>query len=547
MKNRIKTYIQTLLLLIIAIFTTTAQVQESSIPHLRKQGNATQLIVEGKPFLILGGELGNSTFTSLENMAPVWPKLKALNLNTVLAPVYWELLEPEEGKFEFQLLDDLLKEARKNELKVVLLWFGSWKNSMSSHAPSWVKTNQEKFPRAKDDNGISQELLSPFSSANLNADRAAFKALMLHLKEFDSKEQTVIMVQPENEIGMLPAARDHSKEANLKFEMAVPQALITYMQKHKENLVPELYSAWEQQGFKTKGNWEELFGKGDHTDEFFMAWYFSEFTNAVITAGKDAYALPMFVNAALNYKGRKPGEYPSAGPLPHLMDIWKAAGSKIDFMAPDFYNPDFKYWNDLYVRQGDPLFIPEHRYDNTIAGKAAFAIGHYEAIGFSPFAIESAENPENQPLSKMYNLLRQLTPILMANQGQNKIEGVLLDKENEGNVITLGDYEFTFNHSYKLGWEDAAKNENWDMAGALIVQTGAHEFYIAGNGIYVTFKNLKNPDLHVGILKVDEGVFENDTWKTIRHLNGDQTHQGRHLRIFKEDYKIQRLELYNYK
>ncbi|MFI8380015.1 DUF5597 domain-containing protein [Leeuwenhoekiella sp. NPDC079379] len=547
MKYRIIIYIQVVFLLILNAFTVSAQIPESTIPHLRKLGYTTQLIVEGKPFLILGGELGNSTFTSLESMVPVWPKLKAFNLNTVLAPVYWELLEPEEGKFDFQLLDDLLKEARKNELKVVLLWFGSWKNSMSSHVPSWVKTNQKKFPRAKDENGISQEILSPFSTANLNADRTAFNTLMQHLKEFDSKEQTVIMVQPENEVGMLPSARDHSKEANLKFEAAVPQALINYMQKHKENLVPELYNAWEQNGFKTKGNWQELFGKGDHTDEFFMAWYFSEFTNAVVAAGKDAYALPMFVNAALNYKGRKPGEYPSAGPLPHLMDIWKAAGSQIDFMSPDFYNPDFKYWNDLYVRQGDPLFIPEHRYDKTIAGKAAFAIGHYEAMGFSPFAIESAEDPKNQPLSKMYDLLGQLTPTIMANQGQNKIEGVLLDKENEGSIVSLGDYEFTFNHSYKLGWEDAAKDENWDMAGALIVQTGANEFYIAGNGIYVTFKNLKNPDLHVGILKVDEGVFENNVWKIRRHLNGDQTHQGRHLRIFKEDYKIQRLELYNYR
>ncbi|MGB5668037.1 MAG: DUF5597 domain-containing protein [Maribacter sp.] len=526
--------------------SNTESITPKNIPYLKKQGKTTQLIVGGKPFLILGGELGNSTFTSLENMAPVWPKLKAMNLNTVLAPVYWELIEPEEGNFDFQLLDDLLVEARKNDLKIVLLWFGSWKNSMSSHAPAWVKTNQKKFPRAKSKELASQEILTLFSENNLQADKAAFKALMQHLKEVDSKEQTVIMVQPENEIGMLPSARDYHQLANEKFRKPVPSELMKYLTNNKNKLVPEFREIWEKNGFKISGTWEEIFGVGIHTDEIFMAWFYAKFVNDITKAGKEIYPLPMFVNAALNAKGRKPGEYPSAGPLPHLMDVWKAGAPDIDFLSPDFYNPDFKYWNDLYTRQGDPLFVPEHRFDNSVAGKAAYAIGHYEAIGFSPFSIESVDDLENEPLGKMYGLLHQLIPIITANHGKGRIDGVLLDKENEGSILTLGDYEFRFRHSYKLGWEAEAKNETWDMAGAIIVQTGDNEFYVAGNGIYVTFKNLKNPKLNVGILKVDEGVFENNKWKIIRHLNGDQTHQGRHLRIFKENYRIQRLELYNY-
>ncbi|MDL5513501.1 DUF5597 domain-containing protein [Arenibacter sp. M-2] len=517
-----------------------------SIPHLKKQGNATQLIVKNKPYLILGGELGNSTFTSVENMATVWPKLKAMNLNTILAPVFWELIEPEEGKFDFKLLDDLLLEARKYNFKIVLLWFGSWKNSMSSHAPAWVKTNQKRYPRAKDQNGISQEVLSPFGENNLQADRLAFKTLMQHLRDIDGKEQTVIMVQPENEIGMLPSARDHSPLANKKYNTKVPEEFINYLSKNKKVLVPEFHKVWSKNGFRTKGAWEEVFGIGEHTSEIFMAWYFAKFTQEVISAGKEVYPLPMFVNAALNAKGKKPGQYPSAGPLPHLMDVWKAAAPSIDFLSPDFYNPDFKYWNDLYVRQGNPLFIPEHKFDHTVAGKAAYAIGHYQAMGFSPFSIESSVDPHNEPLGRMYDLIGQLTPLITKNQGLNRMEGVLLDKENIGSIVRLGNYEFTFNHSYKLGWEAEAKNETWDMAGAIIIQTGNKEFYVAGNGFYVTFKNIKDPNLKVGILKVDEGVFENMKWKIIRHLNGDQTHQGRHLRIFKENYNIQRLELYDY-
>lgn len=520
--------------------------QNPEIPHLKKQGDRIQLIVDGTPFIILGGELGNSTFTSIENMSAVWPKLEAMNLNTVLAPVFWELIEPEQGVFDFTLYDELIEEARRNNFKLVILWFGSWKNSMSSHAPAWVKTNQKTYPRAKDENGISQEILTPFSDNNLRADLNAFSALMRHLKEIDGKEQTVIMVQPENEIGMLPSARDHHRLANEKFEQPVPGELINYLKKHKKSLVPEFYKVWEKNGFKTNGNWEEVFGTGLHCHEIFMAWYFAKFTEKVTKAGKEIYPLPMFVNAALNYRGRKPGEYPSAGPLPHLMDIWKAAAPSIDFLSPDFYNPDFKHWNDLYVRQENPLFIPEHRFDHTVAEKAVYAIGHYEALGFAPFSIESTDDPENEPLGKMYNLIHQLTPMIAENTGKGRIEGVLLDKENDGSLISFGDFQLSVEHSHKLGWEAKAKNETWDLAGAILIQTGENEFYVAGNGLSITFENLKNPKLRVGILKADEGFFENGEWKVTRHLNGDQIHQGRHIRIFKENYKILRFELYTY-
>lgn len=518
------------------------------MPHLKKLSNTTQLIVDDKPFLILGGELGNSTFTSQEYMEPVWPKLKAMNMNTILAPVYWELIEPAEDKFDFELLDHLVKEARNNDFKLVLLWFGSWKNSMSSHAPSWVKKNQTKFPRIRDEKGVSHEILTTFSENNLQADLKAYQALMKYIKETDANDHTVIMIQTENEIGMLPTARDYSSLANERFKENVPVELMQYLLKNKENLVPEFSEMWGKSGYKNSGNWEEIFGTGPQTDELFMAWYYSKYTNSIIEAGKVVYPLPMYVNAALNRPESKPGlSYPSGGPLPHLMDIWKAGGPSIDFLSPDFYFPDLKHWCDLYTRQGNPLFIPEHRFDNTIAAKAAFTIGHYESIGFSPFSVESSANPENEPLGKMYKVIGQMTPLITAHQGQHKIEGVLLDKQNQESVFQLGNYEFKVRHSYTLGYETDSKNDTWNMAGAIFVQTDDDKFYVAGSGIVVTFRNLSNPSLNVGILKVDEGRFENGKeWKVIRHLNGDQTHQGRHVRIFLDDYSILRFELYNY-
>jgi beta-galactosidase GanA len=521
---------------------------QHEMPHLNKQGKTIQLIVDDKPFLILGGELGNSSFTSLEYMEPIWRKLRTMNLNTVLAPVYWELIEPSEGKFDFELYDQLVKEARENDLKLVFLWFGSWKNSMSSHAPSWVKKDPERFPRIKDDKGISHEILTPFSENNLKADLRAYQELMKHIKKTDGNDHTVIMIQTENEIGMLPTAKDYSSLANERYKENVPAELMQYLVKNKENLVPEFSEIWGKNGFKNSGTWEEIFGAGLQTDEIFMAWYFAKFTNSVIEAGKAEYPLPMYVNAALNRPESKPGiSYPSGGPLPHLTDIWKAGGQSIDFLSPDFYFPDLKHWCDLYTRQGNPLFIPEHRFDNTVAAKAAYTIGHYESIGFSPFSVESSANPENEPLGKMYRVIGQLTPVITAHQGQNKIEGVLLDKKNQESTFQIGNYEFKVRHSYTLGYENNSRNDTWDMAGAIFVQTGDDEFYVAGSGVVITFRNLSNPSLNVGILKVDEGRFENGKeWKVIRNLNGDQTHQGRHVRIFLDDYSILRFELYNY-
>lgn len=234
------------------------------MPHLEKQGNVVRLSVDGKPFMVLGGELGNSSASSAEYMAPIWPKLKAMNLNTVLAPVYWELIEPQEGKFDFASVDHLIDAAREHDLKLVLLWFGAWKNSMSSYVPDWVKRDTQRFPRARDDQGASHEILTAFSDNNLEADRKAFVQLMRHLKDYDGKRHTVIMVQVENEIGMLPTARDYYPLANKAFKAEVPAELMQYLERNQNTLVPEFASLWREHGSKTQGNWEDIFGRPAH-------------------------------------------------------------------------------------------------------------------------------------------------------------------------------------------------------------------------------------------------------------------------------------------
>jgi hypothetical protein len=515
-------------------------------PYLVNKGTTKQLIIQEKPFLILGGELGNSTASSLAYMRPAWDKLKALNLNTVLIPVYWELMEPEEGKFDFVFIDSLINTSRKNNLKVILLWFGAWKNSMSCYAPAWIKTNQSGFPRAQDHTGKGLEILSAFSKNNLDADIKAFTALLKHVRETD-RVHTVIMIQVENEIGMLTEARERTTEADKLFNSEVPRELINWLLSKKDSLVPELKEHWQKNGFATTGNWETVFGKGLATDELFQAWYYAKFTNAVAAAGKKEYPLPMFVNAALNYRNVQPGQYPSAGPLPHIMDIWQAAAPAIDILCPDFYNPYFKHYNDLYTRRNNPLFIPEIRFEPSNAAKVFYAIGHYQAMGFSPFSIESVKEPKDEPLGKSYSILSQLSPEILKYQGTGKMEGVLLDTQMKKQEIVLGNYKLSAAHDYTLGWSPQAANPDWPMTGGIIIQEGNDEFIIAGTGIVVTFSVNGSTNSIAGILQADEGIYINGKWRPGRRMNGDQDHQGRHIRIPVGEWSIQRIKLYQYK
>lgn len=530
---------------IAAVFNSISA-QPPSIPHLSKQGTATQLIVDGKPFLMRSGELGNSSSSNLDYLRPVWPKLAAMNLNTLLVPVYWELMEPTEGSFDFALVDGLLQDARKHGLRLVPLWFGSWKNSMSCYAPVWVKTNQQRFPRAEDKAGNGMEIMSPFNKENLDADARAFAALMRHLREVDSRDHTVIMVQVENEIGMIPDSRDRSAIANQLFKQAVPLELMNYLAQHRETLMPEFRSVWAATQFKSRGTWEEVFGPGVGTDEIFMAWHFARYANRVTEAGKAEYPLPMFVNAALIRPNYQPGQYPSAGPLPHLMDVWRAGSRQIDFFSPDIYFPNFMEWARKYDQSGNPLFIPEIGPSTQNAVQALYAVGQHNAMGFSPFNIENMGYPARSLLTNSYDLLAQLTPLILEHQGKSEMVGFLTESAEQRvpQQMRLGGY--TLNVTYERPVAPGAQTSE-AISGGLAVAVGPDEFVFAGTGLVVTF-DANTPGLSiVGILSAQEGKYVNGQWQPGRWLNGDQTHQGRHMRLPPGRFDIQRIKLYRYR
>ncbi len=537
-----------LLLLVLAVWAPTGAAWGQQMPHLQRQGSATQLMVDGKPMLMLGGELGNSSASSREDIAARWPSGR--HLNTVLAPVYWELLEPEEGRFDFALVDALLQEARAHEMRLVLLWFGSWKNSMSSYAPSWVKRGQERFPRAQDGTGRGLDILSAFSEANVQADARAFAALLKYLREKDGDDHTVVMIQVENEIGMIPEARDHAPAAEAAFRVPVPETLTRYLDEHRGRLHPALSARWEEQGRSHRGTWTEIFGPGTATEEIFTAWHYARYVETVAAAGKAVYALPMYVNAALMRPGRTPGEYPSGGPLPHLYDVWRAAAPSVDFLAPDIYFPNFTEWASAYHLTGNPLFIPEADRAGSVLSPANawLAFGAYDAIGFSPFSIEDANG--SKLLSETYAALESLAPLVTQHNGRGTMTGVRPPVAYDGTAdtapqtVAMGGYNLTV--SFVDPWT-AREAQQPETHGGLIIALDEGAFLIAGTGLTITFAPRGEGRERAGIDRIEEGTYVQGVWRSDRVLNGDQSHQGRHLRLPPGAVTMQRLTLYKYR
>lgn len=520
--------------------------------------------------MVLAGELGNSSASNMAYMDRRWATLAAMHLNTVIAPAYWEMIEPQEGSFDFRSVDALITQAKAYHLHVVLLWFGSWKNSMSSYAPAWVKTHQSRFPRTEATRGEGQEILAPYDSANWNADARAFAALMRHLRDLDGRQQTVIMVQVENEVGMLPEARDHSARADSLFATNVPPELDAYLPSHESALTPELRSKWNANGRRALGSWTTVFGADVYTDELFMAWHFARYVEHVASAGKKEYPLPMYVNAALIRPNYLPGRYVSAGPLPHLIDVWHAAAPSIDFLAPDIYFPNFREWTDKYTRADNPLFIPEASLGARSATNAFYAFGTHNAIGFSPFSVESAANPAESPIAKSYSILSDLAPVILAHQGKGQMAGVIpvipfdgtIDAQPQ--VVKLRGLQYTMTVSFALPraetvpptkdaplaavvFGDAGRDYAGPIAGALIIALGNDEVLIAGTGVSVTFEPEGPGPPKAGIISAQQGHHADGRWVSDLWMNGDQTDQGRRVRLESAVFTIQRVKLYRYR
>jgi hypothetical protein len=395
-----------------------------------------------------------------------------------------------------------------------------------------VKKDFDRFPRARTKAGKTVELLTPLSDANRDADAHAFAALMRHVREVDSAERTVIMIQVENEVGMAGDSRDHSPAADKAYAGSVPKELMDYLEQHKATLIPEFRKVWETAGSKTSGTWEEVFGPGAGTEGIFMAWHFAHYLDRVAAAGKAEYPIPMFVNAALYGVGRE--EFPPSGGRPWdlVMDVWKAAAPRIDMLSPDAYG-NFTEFCGKYNRPGNPLFIPESLNGAVGAARVLYAFGHDDAVGFSAMGAVERSNDPDTDLIGSYDLIAQLAPLISKHQGDGTMSAVLLGPNDPPAKVKVGNYtlEVKFVKPRVAPLTQPTPIPPNVFAAGIFIAAGPDEYFVAGLGIDVTFApNTPGPPI-AGLATVEEGSFVEGRWVPGRMLAGDSTDEGQTIRI----------------
>ena len=498
----------------------------AGLPHLEKTDEGTRLIVQGKPFIVIGGEAHNSGASTPDAFSRVCAKFAHLNANTIIAPIAWEQFEPEEGKFDYTLIDSMIRTCRKtgtakaalssssfskqsSGLKLVILWFGAWKNGVSSYVPDWVKRDTTRFPRVQFPDG-PRNILSPFDDRNRNADAKAFAALMRRIHDRDEDGETVIAVQIENEMGIHEKFRDYSEAITARYRKEVSHELMSWIAAHKASLRPELLKRWESSGCKTEGTWEDVFGIGPETEAIFTVWHYARYTEALAATGKREHDIPMYANAWLPDPNGKPGNFPCGGPVPAMLDVWRAAAPSVDFLSPDIYRKDFKQLTDDYTGNGNPLFIPENnRRDADLPGKAYWALGRHQGIGFSPFAFEDIAMEGG--IAGAYALLNGIMPLMAAAQGTKRLSGAF-HQEDETNAIDKVEMD-----GWTLNVEPRASKGPNGNGGCVIIQLDSDTFLVAGHEFELWPEGGKFLTIESGFINKD-GAFE----PTLR-LNGDET------------------------
>lgn len=496
----------------------------------------SMLWVDGVRTLLLPAEVHNSSTSTGSAIRESFARIAALGADTVLAPVAWYQLEPAEGTFRYELVDERLEVASLHRLRLVLLWFGSCKNGESSYVPECVKLAPERSPRSATHDG-EVEVLSTFAESNRTADAAAFVALMRHLAATDT-DRRVVMVQVENEVGLLGDSRDRSALAEQAWQSAVPPEVLAAIRAAQS--IPA-HEAWLAEGSPDAGTWAEVLGDGADAEEAFMAWAYASYVEAVAAAGAAEYALPLLVNAWLDADvdfevpedvakpvialagGQRPGVYPSGGPVFRVAPIWRAAAPTVDLLAPDIYFGGFNKTARMYREAAGALFIPEMRRDAPGVAQMFRAVGEYGAIGASPFGADSFVNDsESAPLHDGYRLLRIVADAL-ATSSSARTHGLVLTAEAPTASCRLGDYELTATAADPHGLSRPAY-----PAYAVIVEEEPGRFLVVGRGFTVTCRHEDGPAF---ILSADEVNWVDGRVLVTRGLGGDETGAGTAVRF----------------
>jgi beta-galactosidase GanA len=496
-----------------------AQVKERPLPRLEKKDGRYALIVDGAPFLMLGAQSGNSSAWPA-TLPKVWPAIEYLHANTLETPIYWEQFEPRPGQFDYTSIDTIITQARAHRARLVLLWFGTWKNGSQHYMPEWMKLKPEIYSHVVNKNGRPVDSPSPFATASLEADIRAFTAFMRHLKAFDP-QRTVLMVQVENEPGTWGTLRDYSPAAQKLFDAPVTANVLKAMGKL---------------GGAPSANWQEAFGP--EAEVCFHAWSVATYLGKVAAAGKAAYPLPLYANAALRdpIKPGAPGSYESGGPTDNVIPIYKVAAPALDIVAPDIYlNEPAQYLKvlELYHRDDNPLFIPETSGGANVARFFFSALG-LQTIGFSPFGLDytRAQAPQAgnaassaflDPTAQNYRLIAPMMRDVARLNFEGKLQAVAEEKGKATQTLSFGAWDAVV--SYGARRNAGAAGNATPTGRALVAQLKDNQFLVAGISCRVDFTPA-DKDKRRQFLRVEEGTYENGAFHFLRILNGDQTDYG---------------------
>lgn len=497
--------------------------KNKKIPYIGKDhNNIKTLFVDNEAFMVLGGEIHNSSASGNSYMnSMVWPYLKGLNLNTVIVPVYWEAVEKIKGQYDFTIPKKTVERARIEDLKIVFLWFGLWKNGESTYIPGWMKRDNETYFSCCYQSGKSSQTISPLCSAAVSEDKKAFVKFMEFIKEIDSGTHTVIMVQLENEIGFLGSDNDYSEAALAARKERIPKML------------EELYS--------TNGSWQEAFGS--NSGDYFMTWHFASAIEEIAAAGKKIYPIPVYINAWLDLFPFRPGTYPTGGPVAKMLPLWSEIAKSLDFFAPDIYDSDFDGICEAYSRGGNPLFIPEARRDKVTASNVFQAFAKYHAIGFSPFGIEDFLNQEaiepmeeeqlkalnidtlafypegtGHCLSEAYSILKNIKKLYF--EKRECISGFRKANEHQkGCIVPFPEFDVILTY-LSSGSRDTG-------SAGMIIRLSSLEFYIIGCNTAISLLSKPGSNKYVVIESMEEGCFKDSAFIVNRVLNGDELRLNR--------------------
>jgi beta-galactosidase GanA len=508
----------------------------ADLPNLAQRDGRHALIVDGAPFLILGAQVHNSS-NYPKALDKVWPAIADVHANTVEVPIAWEQIEPSEGRFDFSFVDTLVQQARARQLRVVLLWFGTWKNTSPQYTPSWVKFDNQRFPRMRDADGKDSYCLSPFGEETLKADQRAFTALMGHLKKIDEKQRTVLMVQVENEVGTFGLVRDFGARAQAAFERDVPAAVLA----RKKAPVP---------GAAT-GAWRAVYG--DYADEYFHAWAVASYIEEIAKAGRAVYDLPLYVNNALRDPLEQPPKpwkqnFASGGPTHDVIDIYKAAAPHVDIVGPDIYLPEWVKVQavlDQFKRRDNALFVPElgnaegyARYVYLILGRGAigvapFGIDYFDYANF-PLGAKRSDKAMVEPFAKVFAAFRPMQRQWAQWAFEGRTFGVAEPEDHADQHVAMKGWKahVTFGQ-WQFGEREWAGNQKESpphaataAGGVAIAQVADDEFVLVGQLARVRIDDAQGSGRAL-VHSVEEGRFAPDgQWVMERRWNGDQVDWG---------------------